>query len=622
MEGWSVVDGGVGSWEPDGGSQGGGIRAVEDGSSVYGFLASDAYLGDKSAFYGGSLTFDLKQDTDINQVDGNDIVLTGGGLTIAIDIGANPGTEWTQYSVGLGLGAGWKIGGIGGRVATAAEIQTVLASLERLWIRGEFVNGTAGDASNLDNVVMADQPPAEVTLQGARIASDFEIGTEGWSFIADVKEFRQVASGGNSGGYLEAVDYTTGQIWYFAASDAYLGNKQAFSGGTLSFDLKQSGTNSQIYNAADVQLVSGAMTLVVNLPDNPGTDWTPYAITFDTATDWRIGSLGGAVATQAEIDAVLADLQNLYIRGEYINGPDTGGLDTVRMTAVDANVRLLADGLSGALLSSHDSFAQAMAAAQNGNAILIEDGAGMPAGSYEVTRNNLTVVTDLGLRATLTLESARNLTLSGDNHLNVTGNGQDNRIFGSDGRNRLDGGGGGDDLRGGGARDILLGRAGADALDGGSGHDRMLGGGGNDTLLGQLGDDTLLGGAGRDLLDGGRGNDMLNGGGGKDRLLGGDGDDVLAGGRGNDVLNGQGGADRFEFAGAWGRDRVLGFEPGTDVLHLAPGGGEAASLAEFLAASQQVGGNLVYDMDGDGRNVIVLQGITAADLSEASFDFA
>ncbi|MEK7779551.1 MAG: calcium-binding protein [Pseudomonadota bacterium] len=81
--------------------------------------------------------------------------------------------------------------------------------------------------------------------------------------------------------------------------------------------------------------------------------------------------------------------------------------------------------------------------------------------------------------------NVENLTLSGGTltAINGTGNTQNNRIFGSHGKNILDGG------------------AGDDYLNGQAGNDTLISGDGNDTLFGGQGSDTLIGGTGNDVYN-------------------------------------------------------------------------------------------------------------------------
>ena len=330
-------------------------------------------------------------------------------------------------------------------MATEDEIRAVLGDLQSLEIRGEFVDGTSGDASNLDNFAMLKTPVIPVDYLGPKIKSGFDTGIDGWSFVADVKEFDWVSTGGNPGGYLEAVDYATGQVWYFVAPEKYLGNKGAYSGGTLQFDLRQSTTSSQVADD-DVVLTGGGLTIVLDTGSHPGLDWTHYSVNLDTASDWRVGTSAGAVATQAQINTVLSDLTALHIRGEYVSGSDTGGLDNVEMTASNAAVRVLSDTTTGALLSNHTQLDAALASASPGNLLLINNAAAVTLPIYDVSDNGLTVRSNKPLDATLNLDGVRTITLTGGNDLNVTGNANNNLITGSDGDNVLRGRSGNDRL--------------------------------------------------------------------------------------------------------------------------------------------------------------------------------
>ncbi|WP_375443027.1 beta strand repeat-containing protein [uncultured Nostoc sp.] len=183
-----------------------------------------------------------------------------------------------------------------------------------------------------------------------------------------------------------------------------------------------------------------------------------------------------------------------------------------------------------------------------------------------------------------------NLTLTGTDAINGTGNSLNNILTGNTGANILSGEAGNDTLLGGAGNDTLLGGAGNDTLDGGLGADSLNGGVGNDiytvdnvgdiiveglnagtdlvkssvswvlgnnlenlTLTGTEAIDgtgnslknILIGNTGANTLNGVDGNDSLIGGTGNDTLLGGSGDDTLDGGLGADSLNGGVGNDIY-----------------------------------------------------------------------------
>ncbi|MFO1151169.1 MAG: matrixin family metalloprotease [Alsobacter sp.] len=164
--------------------------------------------------------------------------------------------------------------------------------------------------------------------------------------------------------------------------------------------------------------------------------------------------------------------------------------------------------------------------------------------------------------------SVENLTLTGADSINGTGNGLDNVLVGNGAANRL------------------TGNDGADTLDGGLGADTLIGGLGNDTfVVDDAGDavfesagegiDTIFssitktlgstvenlvltgvlgingtGNASDNVLTGNEAGNALNGAGGNDTLDGAGGNDVLIGGTGADSLSGGTGTDTASYATA------------------------------------------------------------------------
>lgn len=152
-EGWSVIGDAPANavYHSTGGNPGGYISSKDYVTGgVWYWEAPSAFLGNMSGAYGQSLSYDLRQSYLTSQFERDDIFLIGNSTTLAFDTSYNPGTTWTSYSVVIDENSGWRIGNLSGVLATQADIQSVLSSLDTLRIRGEFRTGT--DTGSLDNV--------------------------------------------------------------------------------------------------------------------------------------------------------------------------------------------------------------------------------------------------------------------------------------------------------------------------------------------------------------------------------------------------------------------------------------------------------------------------------------
>lgn len=165
------------------------------------------------------------------------------------------------------------------------------------------------------------------------VESHFDTGSQGWLALNGVISQGWQSAGGNPGGYVEASDVGGGRVWVFQAPAAYLGNQLAALGGTLAFDLKVTTTGFPMANDwGDVKLGGAGMELVIDAGPSPGLDWTPYSVTLAPG-NWRHDHAAGALATAADLAAVLANLEFLRIRGEFSAVLDHGGLDNVVLAA-------------------------------------------------------------------------------------------------------------------------------------------------------------------------------------------------------------------------------------------------------------------------------------------------
>jgi len=156
----------------------------------------------------------------------------------------------------------------------------------------------------------------------ASVQSTFAQGTEGWTVSGDAQGDSVVPR--NKGGALLAKDNESGGVWYWKAPEKFLGDKSGAYGKTLSFSLRQSATDSQ-FKTEDIILQGGGLKITHNLDHHPGRAWTYYSVPL-SPDHWKTA---GGVVTKDQMHAVLSNMKALYIRGEFRDGEDTGGLDYV-----------------------------------------------------------------------------------------------------------------------------------------------------------------------------------------------------------------------------------------------------------------------------------------------------
>ena len=169
------------------------------------------------------------------------------------------------------------------------------------------------------------------TPAGVFAVSTFDSNAEGWTVIGDVSATPAYhPTGGNPGGYISSTDEAAGDTWYWVAPAKFLGNKSAAYGGVLRYDLRQNPNDSE-FAAYDVILEGAGLRVVLEATYAPYASWTSYIVVLDPRAGWFKDDGIGNPPTAGEMQAVLADLTALHIRGEYRDGDDTGDLDTVRL---------------------------------------------------------------------------------------------------------------------------------------------------------------------------------------------------------------------------------------------------------------------------------------------------
>lgn len=176
-------------------------------------------------------------------------------------------------------------------------------------------------------------------VAGAQVlaASAFKQGDESWSVQNGAGNFLWLATGGDPGGYIRALEIPEpSSLWFFSAPASFLGNKAAAYGGTLSFSMRSNWSPPEITAPhASVQLL-GANGVLLALQGDvpPALDWTRFSVSLVADGDWKLGSVNGSAASAADMQAVLSDLLALRINGDFGQGVEVSGLDSVVLSAV------------------------------------------------------------------------------------------------------------------------------------------------------------------------------------------------------------------------------------------------------------------------------------------------
>ncbi|MCX6551925.1 MAG: hypothetical protein NTY02_13175 [Acidobacteria bacterium] len=109
----------------------------------------------------------------------------------------------------------------------------------------------------------------------------------------------------------------------------YLGNKIAYYGGRLTYELKSEGTGP-LLDEPEVILVGSGLTLVYDKPLTVAAGWNSRAVPL-TASGWTFREPKGRAATPEEFERALSSVAALRINGEFRTGTDTGWLAAVSM---------------------------------------------------------------------------------------------------------------------------------------------------------------------------------------------------------------------------------------------------------------------------------------------------
>jgi Ca2+-binding RTX toxin-like protein len=552
----------------------------------------------------------MNQADDVVNIDNLVITFTAVSTGAVAGDTLNGGAGNDTYSFGLGDGID-VINEAGGVGAGTADKISILAPSTGFDVDGlpiltinalnAFDSNTGNENGNLViNYTLPTGTQQSITVNGHYTGTAAETGIElinfngaffnGYQFVGDYAVSRADPTGGTRTVNLAASTANNFIAGEDADNDAItggLGNDLIFGGGDnddlvggLGDDLLVGGAGNDDLDARDtgdpdaLDLVGagGGDTLVGGL----GND--TYGV--DDLLDVVVEAAGEGTDTvetfMTELSmAAMANVENLVYRGADAGAfVGTGNAGANSITGGDLNDTL--SGLAGNDTLNGGLGADTMIGGEGNDTYVVDDvgdvvneSTGLPA-DVDTVQSSISYTLAAGLE---------NLTLTGGDAINGTGNAAINVLVGNDAANQL------------------------------------FGGANNDTLTGN---------DGNDLLDGGAGNDTLNGG---------DDTDTIIGGAGNDTIDVGGGVNTIIYSSTnFGNDTIASFDaaggtPATqDRIDLSGLGVTALNFANRVFEST-VAGNTVITIRENGaasaiQGTITLNGITNANVDQSDFTLA
>lgn len=175
-DGWMHAPGGdpgsTVTYSATGGNPGGRVVLFDAGQGTNDFFAAPAkFLGDDSMFYNGSFSFQLMDDSSVDNLGALLSITDGSGNTLTHALSTFASGSYASFSFTLNTSGGWLYNG---GAPTAGEFQAVLSNVSSLFVPGDLHNGT--ENMSLDNVLLAAPVPepstwAMIALGGALLGA-------------------------------------------------------------------------------------------------------------------------------------------------------------------------------------------------------------------------------------------------------------------------------------------------------------------------------------------------------------------------------------------------------------------------------------------------------------------
>jgi len=129
------------------------------------FIAPSKFLGNLSAYAGGTLTYDFKVIQGTDYFSDADVIISNGANSVSWTSNINPvGDGWVTFQVQLN------------QANFGSNLASVLSNVTKFQIRGEFIGGP--EEEGLDNVLLTATPlPAALPLFVSGLGA---LGLLGW----------------------------------------------------------------------------------------------------------------------------------------------------------------------------------------------------------------------------------------------------------------------------------------------------------------------------------------------------------------------------------------------------------------------------------------------------------
>ncbi|MFU8828457.1 MAG: laminin B domain-containing protein [Phycisphaerales bacterium] len=137
-------------------------------------------------------------------------------------------------------------------------------------------------------------------------------------------------TGGDPGAYISRLD-PSANCFYFEASPAFTGDLSAYAGGRLGYSVLTDLDNYTLERGV-ILVGTNSTVLYGEMPMPAIGSWGRRCLILQPSA-FRIGNRNGAVATQAQFDAVMASVAKLYLPAEFGSiVAETVGIDRVELS--------------------------------------------------------------------------------------------------------------------------------------------------------------------------------------------------------------------------------------------------------------------------------------------------